>query len=112
MTIQSADLKLITEFRDFCASKGNEPIQHRDGWGHANWNTCAVGQFAKFKDIPNIDGDRMAGMLKSAFNIIQNTPYGFMIDLGSGDSAEEQYPTYDKVADAVTTIINKFQGVV
>lgn len=91
-------LNLIAEFRDFCLSRGTDPIKHTN-WGGSGWFTCAVGEFGASKQI---DGDLMACMLRSAFNGFKGN-CDFMMSLGDVGFAELHYPTFDKLAEALTS---------
>src|SRR5579872_2310942 len=105
-TTRDEALTLITEFRDFCLTRGDAPIQHLNRLG-SGWDNCAVAEFAATKQIPaHSPGNVMACMLRHAFRTIDNTSV-FMIELGLVYSAQSKYPTFDKLAADLTTILNQ-----
>lgn len=100
-------IKLLESFRDFCVFKGKDIIVHKPPGGQASWNVCAVGQFAdskkSFKGTAG-RGNHMYDKLLKAYSAVDIT-YGLgsvLYNLGCVRIAELHYPTFNKLAKALT----------
>jgi len=108
-------LKLIESFRDYCLTRGKDQIVHKVPGGWASWNTCAVGQFADYKKIKKGDagrGNNMYEKLLTAYKAV-GISYGIgvlLYKLGDTRTAEKHYPTFDKLAKALTKDIKTGMG--
>lgn len=103
-------IALITAFRDFCLTKGTSAINHQSLSG---WDGCAVGEFTKtradYDQIPNNmfgRGFEIADKLCQAYAVVL-PGVDTMQDYADFETAERLYPSYDKVAQALTNDLNR-----
>ena len=105
-------IALITAFRDFCLTRGSDAINHHSLKG---WDGCAVGEYTKtradFDSIPNTmfgKGFDTADKLCQAYAVVL-PGVDTIQDYADCDTAEQLYPSYDKLAQALTHDLKAFE---
>lgn len=100
---------VIKAFHAYSVSRGTDTINHFDGYGHASFKTCAVGEFAKFAKTPLSADDLWRKYMQPAIAHYQIPvdDSGLVLTriLTRGDLGEQYISTYDKLAKALGQLI-------